>query len=751
MSLLLPVRGLSETAEQYLDRLVPALSRGVSTAVSTIIRETLPPDTAEAVQGAAGTVTDEFGRTIFDAHGIYVYDLANNLIISPTAVQIDTAHLVDAAIETAKIADSAINETKLAVGAITANKAVIADAAILSAMIGNAQIVDAHIDTVRANKIATGTLTVGTKIYVGEANLMLDADDRIIVVNDGTRDRVRLGRLAVGSYGLQLIGTDGTEIIAANGNVLANSLKITGVIGTTPASNVVNWASDPAARINANTVKIDPGRILISGNTNLSDWSAGADATKIAGGQIYTRSILASAIAANSITASEIAANAITTAALAANSVTADKIVSGSITTDKLDAASVTALKIAAGAITTDALAAGSVTALKVATGTLTANEIAVGSLTGDRLAANTITAGKMAAGSVTTAVLAADAVTAGKILAGEIGTGHLAANAVTAAKIAAGQIQTSHLAADAVTATKILAGSIGTGHLTADAVTSAKIAAGQIQTGHLAANLITADKIAAGQIVSGHFTAGSITGAIIQAGTLDASKIGANSITSNQIAANSIHANRIQAGTLDVNMINSGDINTVNLVTKGGSLQVWDSNNNRHRAWIGHRPGIDFGVWIWAADGSEILAPSGVNGLRIQDLTVGTLKLQNEAVIVPRSSSTTTARTGVGGLVEVTRFTLDLAQPGRLIMMASLSQSFPSGNRNWQVRAQIYFPNGQSYFVDRFGGAWNDAVALSGDVAVGAGSYTCVLYWMGQDATVKFNQGHLCVFGAMR
>lgn len=66
----------------------------------------------------------------------------------------------------------------------------------------------------------------------------------------------------------------------------------TGVsIGTVQAR-----ADDPAGRINQKSTQIDPGKILISGDTTLANWRSGTDQTKIAGG-----SIAANSIAANSL------------------------------------------------------------------------------------------------------------------------------------------------------------------------------------------------------------------------------------------------------------------------------------------------------------------------------------------------------------------------------------------------------------------------------------------------------------------
>ena len=90
-----------------------------------------------------------------------------------------------------------------------------------------------------------------------------------------------------------------TQILAntITGDRINTSTSLPGTItvGTTGVSigTVESRASDPAARINANTTQIDPGKITISGATTLASWRDGTDTTKISGGSISTNSIAA--------------------------------------------------------------------------------------------------------------------------------------------------------------------------------------------------------------------------------------------------------------------------------------------------------------------------------------------------------------------------------------------------------------------------------------------------------------------------
>lgn len=73
------------------------------------------------------------------------------------------------------------------------------------------------------------------------------------------------------------------------GTALAGSITVSG----TALSDLEEYASDPAARINAASTQIEPGKIVISGTTTLADWRNGDDTTKIDGGNIAANTITA--------------------------------------------------------------------------------------------------------------------------------------------------------------------------------------------------------------------------------------------------------------------------------------------------------------------------------------------------------------------------------------------------------------------------------------------------------------------------
>jgi predicted phage tail protein len=86
------------------------------------------------------------------------------------------------------------------------------------------------------------------------------------------------------------------KIVSLNANkieawsVLSNTIYVAGGSGQT-MGDIQNWATDPGTRINQANTRIDPGRIIVSGATSLSDWRGTTDTTKINGGSIETNSI----------------------------------------------------------------------------------------------------------------------------------------------------------------------------------------------------------------------------------------------------------------------------------------------------------------------------------------------------------------------------------------------------------------------------------------------------------------------------
>jgi hypothetical protein len=84
---------------------------------------------------------------------------------------------------------------------------------------------------------------------------------------------------------------DASKIIA--GSILSGSVMVNGQYRLDTA---LDANGNPAAAINSGTTLIDPGKILISGATRLSDWRSGGDNTQIQGGAIAANSIKANSL-----------------------------------------------------------------------------------------------------------------------------------------------------------------------------------------------------------------------------------------------------------------------------------------------------------------------------------------------------------------------------------------------------------------------------------------------------------------------
>lgn len=130
-----------------------------------------------------------------------------------------------------------------------------------------------------AGPVTTAAIDAGTQILPGSITSPL------ITVNSLNGDRIQAGTITANK-------------LFVSGNSTADALPtgITIGVGGTSIGTVDTRASDPLARANAQTTKLAPGLVLITGTTSLADWRNGTDQTKIEGG----------AIAANTITANKL-------------------------------------------------------------------------------------------------------------------------------------------------------------------------------------------------------------------------------------------------------------------------------------------------------------------------------------------------------------------------------------------------------------------------------------------------------------
>ena len=86
-------------------------------------------------------------------------------------------------------------------------------------------------------------------------------------------------------------------------DVTGDSPNFEGNVHGVPAVNIQEWADDPGARVNTQATLITPGKIVISGATNLEDWRKTGDLTKIDGGDISTNTVTATQISVSQLDA----------------------------------------------------------------------------------------------------------------------------------------------------------------------------------------------------------------------------------------------------------------------------------------------------------------------------------------------------------------------------------------------------------------------------------------------------------------
>lgn len=202
----LPTRNPGESAEAFLDRLMPALENSLYALTGP----------------AAANTYDEKGRVILGPKGHTVYREDGTIAIAPDLIQIDTDDLAEGAVT---LAQTDIPELVLA------NRAVIGDALVLRLLAGEVEAVEAIIDNLRVNnanianmsvtKLLAGIIGVNG-VYVGSPAFELAGADRQLRVKDTQGVpviRVEMGRLGNGAadYGLVIRGADGSVILSADG------------------------------------------------------------------------------------------------------------------------------------------------------------------------------------------------------------------------------------------------------------------------------------------------------------------------------------------------------------------------------------------------------------------------------------------------------------------------------------------------------------------------------------------------------
>ncbi len=367
-------------------------------------------------------------------------------------------------------------------------------------------------------------LNAGTSYTKSNTNPTLDDGDFIIAVNiSGDHD------LAWNAIANQVIGSayiqDAAIVNAKIGDLAVDNAKINDL-----NASKINAGDVASARmqvyggtaINAGSVAIDPGKILISGATTLSDWRHGTDATKIDGGDVYANSITANKIAVGSrnlsIQGIEISAQTPTAntlywaagvisyikddASTADVSITANNVLwtTGTLylywVKDATSLSTTTTRATAFGAenVVLASYRGGTDLVVNYGRTIIDGSDVVTGTITGDRLVANTIAAGQLSTGElITLSAQIKDAIITNANI-----------NDLNAAKINAGDIASARMQVQGGNAINAGSVQIDPGKILISGATSLSdwrhgTDTTKIDGGDVYANSITANKIAVG------------------------------------------------------------------------------------------------------------------------------------------------------------------------------------------------------------------------------------------------------------
>ena len=169
-------------------------------------------------QSQSGTATfyDTSKRVILTEEGIYAYDAQGGIPISPDIVQINTQHLVDAAVDTAKLANLAVDHTKLASLAVQA--ANIADGAVGTTQVANGAITSGLLANAAVVTAAIANSAVGTTQIANAAitsALLGSAAVGTAQIANGAITSALIGSAAVGSAAIANAAVGTAEIANA--------------------------------------------------------------------------------------------------------------------------------------------------------------------------------------------------------------------------------------------------------------------------------------------------------------------------------------------------------------------------------------------------------------------------------------------------------------------------------------------------------------------------------------------------------
>ena len=188
-----------------------------------------------------------------------------------------------------------------------------------------------------------------------------------------------------------------------------------------------------------------------------------------------------------------------------------------------------------------------------------------------------------------------------------------------------------------------------------------------------------------------------------------------------------------------------------------GDTVSIWHSTTfAQTKMWLGSSwgvPGVvltgdmmvDGGISARTMAAGSITAANAA----LDTACVTTLKIAGNQVTVPSTTSYTGPYNG-GGSPLVISTSITLAEAGVIEAFGTLEQGWTSGFVGWQVNLTI---DGTTVFDTGTvaGGAFQQAVAVSGALSVGAGSHTVYLNWVGATSGVQLGTANIVALGAMR
>ncbi|OCP21890.1 MULTISPECIES: phage tail protein [unclassified Ensifer] len=142
-----------------------------------------------------------------------------------------------------------------------------------------------------------GVYRGGTDVQMADGKVMQDGNN-ILAGTIGAQQLVANDAIITGSVQIGDAVITSAKILSLSADKLQANTTISNSIivgGGDTLGTVRDRASNPAARINAASTLIDPGRVRISNNGTIANWAMGGDSTEINGGAIAANTLAANA------------------------------------------------------------------------------------------------------------------------------------------------------------------------------------------------------------------------------------------------------------------------------------------------------------------------------------------------------------------------------------------------------------------------------------------------------------------------